>query len=477
MKTFFRKFSFIYLLIFVISFGGIVIGVRQLLERYFVDQTKYQTVARLDNFEKLINKDDITLERLSEQFRLLDSYTDSSTWIIDSGANVYGKDIFLSNICPNHKNEITGDFYRVLAGEIIANKHIEPQGYKSLTVLRVGVPMNIHGEVYAVFVSVPFEQIEDTIARLEILILIVLLLSGVLTLAFIYVMTERISSEIELITKSATQIGAGAYDQKIRTRSTDELSRLASAFNQMAESIKVHERARRNFFSSFSHDIRTPLTTIKGYSSGMLDGTIDESNHSRYLGIVVSECDRLLGMANALLDLAKIESGEVGLSMTDFDLNAMVLNVLDSFEKTIMDRNVKMDIDLTHEKVLAHGDYSSMQRVVYNLLDNATKFVNEGGTISIRTELREDRFFVGIGNTGRVLTEEQRKKIFNRFEKLDSSRGIGRSSGLGLAIVKEIIRAHRQSINVYSNEDIGVVFIFTIPTQIFKREVRKDGKA
>jgi signal transduction histidine kinase len=103
------------------------------------------------------------------------------------------------------------------------------------------------------------------------------------------------------------------------------------------------------------------------------------------------------------------------------------------------------------------------------LLDNATKFVEEDGAISIRTELKNDKYYVGISNTGRVLNEKELSVIWDRFSKLDKSRGLEKtSSGLGLSIVKEIIKAHHESIEVYSNQDIGVAFIFTVSTQIFK---------
>jgi signal transduction histidine kinase len=224
------------------------------------------------------------------------------------------------------------------------------------------------------------------------------------------------------------------------------------------------------FISSLSHDLRTPLTTIKGYTQGMLDGTIEADKQERYLKIVLNESDRLIKMINDLLDLSKMESGALVLNKTDFDINEMILNVLDNFEQKIIGKRVKLTIDLSKDKVLAHGDYTSIHRVIYNLLDNATKFVEEEGAISIRTELRADKLYVGISNSGRVLSQKELELIWDRFTKLDKSRGLEKkSSGLGLSIVKEIIKAHHEKIDVFSNEDIGVAFIFTVSTQIFKK--------
>jgi signal transduction histidine kinase len=237
----------------------------------------------------------------------------------------------------------------------------------------------------------------------------------------------------------------------------------------MADELNRQENTKRMFISSLSHDLRTPLTNIKGYTRGMLDGTIEGDKQERYLKIVLSESDRLIKMINDLLDLSKMESGALVLNKTDFDLSEMILNVLDSFEQIIVEKKVRLTVDLSHERILAHGDVASMQRVVFNLMDNATKFVEEGGSISVRTELKEDKYYVGISNTGRVLTDGELKVIWDRFSKLDKSRGLEKkSSGLGLSIVKEIVKAHHEQIEVYSNEDVGVAFIFSVPTQIFK---------
>lgn len=463
MKTVFRKFAFIYLLIFLFSFAVIVIGVRFSLERYFQEQIRDDILVRLKAYEELANRDANLTDSLSDHMHLLEVYTGVSMWVYDERGLVVIDDNLLEGIAPDN-TQFLYDTQKVIGGTVVTTwvpvKHS----------LIVGAPLTIRGRTFAIFADVPMIQTEDTIARISVIIFVALLFSGCLALIFIYVVTYRISEEIALITHAASRISSGEFDRKIKSTGAVELTELAEAFNKMGDDLKKQEEMRRNFVSSFSHDIRTPLTTIKGYSSGILDGTIDKEKQDKYLSVVISECDRLLLMVNNLLDLAKIESGEFPLMMTDFDLSAMIVNVLDSFEQVIMNKNLKLEIDLAGDKVFAHGDISGMQRVVYNLIDNATKFVDENGTLTVKTELRDDKFFVGIGNTGVVLDEESRKKIWNRFEKLDASRGLEkRSSGLGLPIVKEIIRAHNERIDVYSNEEIGVVFIFTVSAQIFKR--------
>lgn len=440
----------------------IVVGIRFALEKYFINQIREDVLNRVAAYEKMANSPSAYAVGSDLYVNLLEIYTGVSLWILDESGNLRLNDGAEEYMMPE-EILFEKEYPRVFRGENISL--FLPEGHSLL----VGTRVIIKGSKYAVFAEVPMIRTEDTIARISVIIFVSLLFSGVLALVFIYVITYKISEEIGLITNAASQMSSGEFDGKIKTSASMELAELARAFNKMGDDLKKQEEARQIFVSSFSHDIRTPLTTIKGYSSGILDGTIDKDKQDKYLSVVVSECDRLLLMVNDLLDLARIEAGELTFAMTDFDLKALIINVLDSFEQKIIKKELKLELDLSGDSVLAHGDFQALHRVVYNLIDNATKFVNVGGTLSVKTELRNDQYFVGIGNTGVVLDEESRKKIWDRFAKLDASRGLEKnSSGLGLPIVKEIIKAHNQRIDVYSNEEIGVVFIFTVSAQIFK---------
>jgi len=131
---------------------------------------------------------------------------------------------------------------------------------------------------------------------------------------------------------------------------------------------------------------------------------------------------------------------------------------------------LRLHISLSDEKVLAHADEDAMRRVVYNLMDNALKFINEEGELRIKSELKGDKYIIGIQNSGTVIPAEKLSTIWDRFNKLDDSRGREKdSSGLGLAIIREIIRSHDEKIEVYSDESVGVMFVFSVETQIFKK--------
>ncbi len=472
MKTIFHKFAFVYILIFLISFILIIIGVRSVLDYYFVSNETELILERAHNFEELVNSRYITgfsLDLFQEQIILLDGYTGANIWMFTEEGAFYTTSNSTSDMNLADYPNLIDDIHSVFQGNEISREVIY-EGISADRILRVGYPFHIGDKIYAMFINVPMPELEDTISKVSVIIFISLSISGLLAVVLIFMITRRMGHEIKVINDAAKFIAQGNFEKKIIINRKDELGELAQSFNAMADELNKQENTKRMFISSLSHDLRTPLTTIKGYTHGMLDGTIDSDKQERYLKIVSSESDRLIKMINDLLDLSKMESGALILNRTDFDLNEVIVNVLDSFEQKIVDKRIKLTIDLTGEKVLAHGDMASIQRVVYNLMDNATKFVNEDGSISIRTEFKNDKIYVGISNTGNVLSPKELSMIWDRFTKLDKSRGLEKkSSGLGLSIVKEIIRAHNEKIEVYSNEEIGVAFIFTVATQIFKK--------
>lgn len=475
MKKIFHKFAFIYILIFIMSFILIIIGVRSVLDYYFITHETELAAKRIQSYEEALNRtsNEWSIDFLKEQVLLLDGYSGADIWMFSADGTYFTTAQSTEVFNIDEHSTLREDLKTVLAGEI-SGREVKPEN-GGPRLLRIGYPFKVKNEFFAMFLYMPLPEVEDTISKVSIIVFISLSISGVLAVSLIFLITRQMGHELQVINDAAKYIAQGNFDKKIIINRRDELGDLAEQFNRMAEELDAQEKNKRSFISSLSHDLRTPLTNIKGYTRGMLDGTIEPEKHERYLKIVLGESDRLIKMANDLLDLSKMESGALVLNRTDFELSEMILNVLDMFEQTIIDKDIRLTLDLSHEKVLAHGDYASLHRVVFNLLDNATKFVNNGGDISIRTELREDKYFIGISNSGKTLTPKELEIIWDRFIKLDASRGVEKkSSGLGLAIVKEIIKAHGESINVYSNDDIGVAFIFTISTQIFKKGKGND---
>ena len=232
----------------------------------------------------------------------------------------------------------------------------------------------------------------------------------------------------------------------------------------MAVSLSSVEGMRRSFVANVSHELKTPMTTIAGFIDGILDGTIPDEKRNYYLKIVSDEVKRLSRLVKSMLDLSRIDNGQLRLNPVRFDLTEVACNTLLSFEQRIEQKNIRItDLeDCRREEV--NADYDLIGQVVYNLLDNAVKFTNEGGSISLRVYREPGRVVCAVRNTGMGLPAREMPHIFERLYKTDKSRGLDKNGvGLGLYIVKTVINLHHGEIKVSSVEGEYCEFSFWLP--------------
>ena len=207
----------------------------------------------------------------------------------------------------------------------------------------------------------------------------------------------------------------------------------------------------------------SPLTSIKGYVQAMTDGTIPPQLHQKYLNIILFETERLTDLTQDLLTLNEFDRNEMILDKTEFDIQQMIKNTAASFEGTCTSKRISIELLLLAGNILVYADRRKIQQVLYNLLDNAIKFSNDNSSVQIETTVKSGKVFVSVKDYGTGIPKESLGKIWDRFYKIDASRGKDRKgTGLGLSIVKEIINAHNQNIDVISTEGVGTEFIFTL---------------
>lgn len=238
---------------------------------------------------------------------------------------------------------------------------------------------------------------------------------------------------------------------------------LALTLNYMSDELEMTGNYQKKFIANVSHDFRSPLTSIKGYTEAILDGTIPPELQEKYLKIVVHETDRLYKLTQSLLTLNNLDERGRQLDYSSFDINNIIKRTAETFEGICREKRISIELLLTGQTLLVHADMGQIQQVLYNLIDNAIKFSPEDSVIKVESTLKHETVFISVKDMGCGIPKSSISKIWDRFYKIDSSRGKDRKgTGLGLAIVKEIINSHKQNINVISTEGVGTEFIFTL---------------
>lgn len=276
----------------------------------------------------------------------------------------------------------------------------------------------------------------------------------ILTLALFF-LADKMTKPIRDLATAARCYSSGDFSYKVpEPTEQNEMTELIIEFNSMADSLEALENSRRNFVSSVSHEFKTPMTTIGGFINGILDGTIPPEKQNYYLEIVSSEVKRLSKMVNAMLNISRIETGNLTLNIDRFNVSNNLLNTFLTFEQLITEKNITVEGLEDLDELIVPADQSMLDQVIYNLVDNAVKFTNNNGTIKIETKQDSQSCCFSIRNTGAGIPPEHIKNIFDRFYKVDESRSSDtKSTGLGLHLVKSIIELHGGKVTVKSEEN------------------------
>lgn len=361
-----------------------------------------------------------------------------------------------SNGCMLHKGyKIPDDIMSsVTKGYFFSSGKV--QGLFSERTFLAGAPVRVGDTVIgAVFAATPLEtSLREYAGRIMSLFLSSAIFAAALSFLVVYAFTAKLTRPLRQMSNATKAYAQGDFSKRVVVRGSDEFAELCKNFNRMASALSVLESSRRSFVANVSHELKTPMTTIGGFIDGMLDGTIPPEKRNEYLQIVSNETKRLSRLVTSMLNLSKIEAGELEPKRTDFDISPLIIDCLLSFEQEIEKKNIEIAGLDTIGQVKILADRDMLYQVVYNLVDNAVKFTNENGKITVSAgENERNQLFVSIENTGEGVSSEEIGKIFERFYKVDKSRSYDvKSAGLGLYLCKTIVELHGGQIYAESVE-------------------------
>lgn len=478
-STVLKKYLSTFLLILLISFFTLGIMLYAFVSNYKTNEKKELLTRNATNIADTISKNGLvnnTSDDLQPKYNLKnESIINDTLKTVSENINsdiivtdLQGKILLYSNIsntmntegivAQNMINKIKTDQFTGI--NTVGNIY----NYECYTVGTPIIDETQNIAVGAVFASVNAKNMNDFGIEITKLFLIASFCALVLAFFVIWYLTLKMVKPIHLMTDAANAFGKGDFSQRVKVNTNDELSELADSFNEMAASLEASEKVRKNFIANVSHELKTPMTSISGFVEGILDGTIEKDKQNHYLRIVLNEVKRLSRLVKSMLNLSKIDDKDITLHKSSFEILGLTLNILDLFEEKINAKNVDIQGLENCKGTFIYADYDLIYQVIYNLLENATKFVNQDGYIRISILNQNDNLVFSIANSGEGISQDEIPLIFDRFYKTDKSRSKDKIGiGLGLYIVKKILHLHDGNIKAESIEGKECKFTFFIP--------------
>ena len=399
-----------------------------------------------------------TAEKVSQEFNAIIIVMDRNGkgMVYNEAATVKEDAAFAESLNSKDINEA---MERILDGETIRMRSESGEA----PMFTVGVPFTRGGKVNgAVFIRTRAQRIEsglgEVLWRVVLLAAVVMVLTGVVVFLFV---RRRLKPLKQLETAAAT-IAEGDFSVQVDEKRGDrELRELSGAFNTMTRKLQGVEAGRREFVANVSHELRSPITSIKGFAEGMADGVIPAEEQPKYLRLVADESKRLSGLIDDLLALSRLEREDARPDFSTFDINEMLRRAVIRRMNDLEEKKIDISCEFETDPCLVHADSDRIEQVVINLLDNAIKFTPEGGRISFETDVRDGIAEITVRDSGSGIAQEDRDKVFDRFFTADRAHTAGKGTGLGLSICKRIMEMHGQDIRLLDTEE-GAAFRFTL---------------
>jgi two-component system sensor histidine kinase BaeS len=283
-----------------------------------------------------------------------------------------------------------------------------------------------------------------------------------LVIAFLlsYFLIRRVLRPLSQMTAITRQVAAGNFSTRVDVVTRDEVGELGAAFNRMADSLERMENLRKNMVADVAHDLRTPLTNLRGYLEALTDEVVPPSEKT--FRMLQDEILHLVHLVDDLQQLAKADAARAYLNKQPFHLPEAINQVLELYRPNLEAKNITLHASYGENTERIQADREKVLQVLRNLIENAVKFTRSGGEISCTTEMKPEGVLVTVINSGEEISPDDLPYIFERFYKADRSRSVERGgAGIGLSIVKELIEAHGGTVGAESRDHLTRIW-FTL---------------
>ncbi len=271
---------------------------------------------------------------------------------------------------------------------------------------------------------------------------------------------KNIFRPIEQINEATKKVALGEYDIELESKREDEIGELTNNFNKMTHGLKSTENLQKEFINNVSHEIKTPVSSIEGFAKFLKDKNLTQEEREEYANIIIEEAKRLENLTGKILKLSKLNNQEIITNKQEIEVAEQIRKAISLLEPKWSKKDIKINVSL-EEKIFL-GDEDLIFQMWVNIIDNAIKFSNEGGSIDIKVYEKDGNINVEIKDRGIGMKEEELEKVYDRFYQIDRSHS-KEGSGLGLAIVKRIVELSEGKIEIKSKENKGTTVIVKLP--------------
>ncbi|MFK3960240.1 sensor histidine kinase [Guptibacillus hwajinpoensis] len=443
----------IYLRSVVIYIGVILIS---LILSFWIMNVFY-----IDTIRERLQKDITEVGRQTIALYENSNYSNPSEFISNIPTFNYDLILYEENgkaVSPN-RNEQWGisaeQVEKVLNGGIV---RVNDQSASPPSQLNVGLPFQENESRYALFIRPDLSFEENSIKRVMLTTLLLVLIIG----SSIFVILMRyVVRPIQHLTEATKKVAVGDFSVRINSKRHDEIGDLSRSFDHMAHDLSHLEEMRQEFVANVSHEIQSPLTSIGGYATVLLDNMLDEVDRKKYLGIIQKETERLSKLSENLLKMTTLDADDPLFHLRIYSLDEQLREVIVSLETMWAEKGIDVQVEL--KEIQIEADYDQLSQVWINLLSNSIRYTESNGVIAIQMKEKAGEVIVKVRDTGCGIPEEEQAHVFDRFYKADKARSSNGGSGLGLAIVKRIVHLHQGNILLESKVGIGTTITITLP--------------
>ncbi|XQY91090.1 sensor histidine kinase [Metabacillus sp. HB246100] len=434
--------------------------IHYLYRNLYVKDVEESLVSEGQKLSHYYSVDQIPIEDYPSYISWYNSISESEVLFIDNPRE-------LSACLPfeiNHQALITEQERR----QLLTGEHLIKVGYEERfdrKIMGVVIPLLDNKSLSGIlYLYLPLSPITEVFNQSTPLLIAVGVVFFLLTFFIVNRMSHSFLQPIHEMKQYANDLAKGQFSKVIPVQSQDEIGKLAETFNYMSKALHETDIRKKEFLANVAHELRTPLSYVKGYSEVLQEGLYETEDEARkYLILIQQESERMKRLVNDLLDLAQLESTHYQLVKMPIVFSQLILDTLERFNYRIKEKELQITVSLDDE-IIINGNEDRLQQIVYNLIENAIRYTNSQGKITLILREEKEKIHFSIADNGIGMTKVDIEQIGQRFFRSDKARNRKEGgTGLGLAIVKQLVHLHGGTLEVESEVGEGTKFSLFFP--------------